>query len=451
MVLDRPTDFRRRPRWRRYNEAVTVEISPDRPTENRAARDLRFNFAACVGDSVGWPLGMAFFSTSTVLEAFLLRLHATYFLVGALPAVISLGYFLPGVVVSRRIRTFSRYRPWLFWVGICERIPLLAIPAIVIWLGASHATLLMTLFFVLFAVHAVMLGINQPSYWALVAKLIPTDLRGRMFGIAGVIGGLLGFFVDPLTHYFLRTFGQTDLRGYAACFLLGAVIVTVSFLPFGVVREVRVEPDIAPSDLHEGHYLRDSVAVLRADGHLRLLLFSAVPFAFCAAAPTYFLAASLVRFHPGAAEIALYTTILCVASAIGNLVWGWWADRRGNKVVLVVATVITVCGVAVAIHSGSPLGFAWAFALSALGAAGVALVTFNIVLEFAPGSGDIPLYMAVYNGCSGPFKALAPLFYGWLADRAGFSPVFISATVLGAISLGLAASVQEPRRAQGAH
>jgi len=407
---------------------------------------MRYNFAAGVIDGVGWPLGMAFFSTSTIVEAFLLRLHATNVVIGAMPALISLGYFMPGLLVARKIGRLRLVRPWLFCVGVCERIPLLLIPLLVACLGVSRPRLVLELFFVLIGIHAVMLGMNQPSYWALIGKLIPTRSRGRMFGIAGLIGGIAGLFVDPTTQLAFSRSRPGSLDGFAWCFLVGATIVAISFLPFAWLREEPAALQPVADDPHAGRYLQDALRIIRGDSAFRLFLLSSVPFSFCVAASIYYLAASTHRFHPGAAEVALYTTILVVSGAFGNIVWGWWADRSGNKVVLLAATLLGAMGTGLAIGVQSATGFGAVFCLSALGAAGFGLASFNIVLEFAPDERDIPLYMAVYNGFTGPFKAFSPLCFGWLADLVGFNPVFISATVLGVVSLLLVLPVVEPRR-----
>ncbi len=405
----------------------------------------RFNFAAGVIDGVGWPLGMAFFSTTTLLPDFLLRLHASYIQIGLLPALINLGYLLPGILVAGRISQMRYVRPYLFWIGIIERIPLFLIAGLTYWIGAERSHLLIDAFYLLFAVHAIALGFNQPAYWSIVGKLIPANLRGRMFGAAGLLGGLLGIGVDPVTHLFLARARPGTLDGYADCFLLAAAIILFSFLPFAWLRERPSDP-VEYVDAHRGRYFRDLQRVWRADRGFRRLIWAQLAFCGWSCAPPFFMAAALSRLHVGPELVAVYTTVNVVAMAFGNIAWGFLADRRGNKHVMVAAGIATLLGTAIILVPIGPTGYEVVFALTALGAGGVGIAGYNIVLEFAPNEGEMSFYLATMNSLTALARAGAPIIGGIMATRVGFGPVFALATGFAIAALFAVIAMPEPRK-----
>ena len=135
-------------------------------------------------------------------------------------------------------------------------------------------------------------------------------------------------------------------------------------------------------------------------------------------------------------------------SAFGALGWGAWADRAGNKVVLLVSTACSVFAGAFALFAASPLAFGAVFVALALATAGVGLAGNNIVMEYAGGARDIALYTTIYNTVTAVPRAVAPLLGGLLADRlGGYGLLFPLSAVLALTSLAFTLRAAEPREA----
>lgn len=423
-----------------------IAQAPETDAPAASPSDTRFNFLCCLVDAIGWPLGIAFFSTSTLGPLFLSHLHASNLLIGLLPAMIGLGYFAPGLLVVNRISRLPRARGWLFWIAIGERIPLLLIALVTALWGSAQPVDLLIGFFVLYGLHALFLGVNQPAYWVVVGKTIPTTLRGRLFGYGGLGAGLLGFLIDPITRHFLHGRDGGFPFGFAYCFLIGFVIELVSVLPLGIVREP-IGRAASDGDPHAGHYKQDGLKVWRADANLRRFLWSQMASAVRTAAIPFFMLACVSSFHVGAGAVAAYTTISVVAGALGAPFWGAWADRRGNREVLVVSQAFGLIAALLAWLAPSPMTYYVIFAAGALGAWGVGLAANNLAMELAPTPRDIPLYTALNNALPTPFLVLAPLAGGLVADHFGYVPTFIVAAAASLASLVLAWCIREPRHA----
>lgn len=415
------------------------------PGASRA--DNRFNFAACLIDAVGWPLGIAFFSQTTILPIFLQHLGAGNTAIGCLPALYNLLFFLPGVLTVRLVSRLPRARGYLLWVALVERFALLPLVWLTPMWGWTHPGWLIAALFVAITFHAGAMGLNQPAYWVVVGKVIPPHWRGRVFGYAGGVACLLGLGVDGLLRHLLSGPNGGFPDGFSRGFALGFGLLLVSVLPLGFVREP-ITAAIADDDPHSGHYGRDSWRVWRTHAAFRRFLYGQIAWTLASLAMPFFVLHAQKNLGAGTNAVAGYTATLVLASSLGSLAWGAWADRAGNKIVLLVSLACGIFGGILALIAPSALVFGGVFVALALSNAGVALAGNNIVMEYAGSSRDIPLYTAMYNAITALPRAGAPLLGGLLADHAGGYPtLFALSAALSLLGLVLTRRAREPREA----
>jgi len=420
--------------------SAVVEKSPQ-----SLEADQRFNFIACLIDAVGWPVGMAFFSMTTVIPLFMGYLKANNSLIGSLVAIVNLLTFLPGCMMVGYISKLARARGYLLLVGLGERfafVPL--IPLTLLW-GRSHPGWLLAALFGAFIGNAFLMGLNQPSYWIVLGKCVPVSRRGRLFGLAGGIGGVLGIAVDGCLRTLLN--GKTGgfPTGFAEVFAIGFVVMAVTILPLGFVRE-SVSGPRSEEDPHSGHYWRDSKTVWQQNAGFRSFLFSQVPSSFIGIAAPFFVLYAGRHLYAPTSSVAEYTAVLVLAGSFGSVLWGTMSDMKGNKLVLLSGSFCSFLASVCALFITSPVLFTVVFLLSALGTAAVGLAGNNITLEYAARDRDIPLYVAMYNLAMALPRAAAPLIGGILADRAGgYGLVFILSSLIAAASVVLSLTIREPR------
>ena len=413
-------------------------FGPDR------ARPL--NFAICLGDAFTWPFGMAFFSVSTIVPLFLRQLGASNLIVGLFPAMLSLGYLLPGLLVAGRISRLPRAKWWLFGVAIIERIPLLAISLLIPILGARRPETVLFVFIGGFALHSLFLGLNQPAYWSVIGKVIPMRRRGRLFGLAGLIGGVAGFVIDPVTRTLLTPSGIQSLTGFAGCFLVGTIVLTVGIVPFGLIDEpISQRPSTLEAAIVRGHFLRDSAAVLGSKPAFAQMVLGQCFISMATIAQPFFVMDYGHRFPITSSAIAGFTAVGVVLGAFGSVAWGAWGDHRGNKGVLIVSGLLAVVSASIAFSAPPAMAYYAIFAFNALSAAGIGIAGYNIVMEFAGGTREIASYTAVYNAATAPFRVAAPLVGGVLADHFGYPCVFALSALFAATGIVFTIKMVEPR------
>jgi len=416
------------------------------PASEPTRADYRFNFAACLTDAVGWPLSAAFFSQTTILPLLLHHLGASNTLVGALPALYNLLVFLPGLLVVGYLSRVRRARGFLFVVALVERFALLPLVFLTPLWGITHPQWLLVAVFVFITSHATAMGFNQPAYWAVIGKCVPAHWRGRLFGYAGGISGLLGIGVERLLNRLLSGPNGGFPGGYGLGFFIGFLIMTVSVLPLGVIREP-VQETPPTNDPHSGHYGRDGLRVWRENTNFRRFLYGQIAFTLASLATPFFVLYAQRSLHAGTDSVAGYTGTVVLAMAFGGLGWGAWSDRAGNRRVLVASAACAIFSALFALVVTTPSAFILVFILTALATAGVNLAGNNIVMEYAPASRDIPLYTAIYNAVTALPRAAAPLIGGLLADSAGgYRLTFIFAAFLALIALFLSHRAGDPRK-----
>jgi MFS family permease len=381
------------------------------PPEHR-----RWNFSAALIDAAGWGLGMGVISHDTFLPLFVTELRGSDYAVGWIKTLLAFGWYVPGVLVAGMIERKLRVRSFVMTLAVAERLFLLAMVPLCLWLGPANRTALLWAFLLCWGGMTFTMGCNSPSYMKLIAKTVPPEWRGRLYGVGGALAGLLGVLGAQLAGWLLTTLGYPG--GYAACFAVAFFIQTVTVLPLGFMREPAGEA--APPKAHRA---ADLVQLLRDDRVLQGFIVVGILFGANIMATAFYTKYALVRFKAGVEMVALFTTVLMVASVVSNLLCGIVGDRTGNKRLLELGLMTGVVAPLLAWMAPSAAWLIPVFALNQVAVTSWGIAQINYVLELC-GPERAATYSAVAGLLIGPFRAAAPLLGAWLAQDAGYGPLF---------------------------
>ncbi len=92
-----------------------------------ARRHLRHNVLALGADYALFLVGLSFASQSTILPAFAEHLRAPNVVIGAIPAVMTVGWFLPSLFAAGHTETLARRLPFVLRYTIWEHAPFLVL------------------------------------------------------------------------------------------------------------------------------------------------------------------------------------------------------------------------------------------------------------------------------------------------------------------------------------
>lgn len=413
------------------------------------SRPYRWNFTMMGLDYSLFILGLSFASIYGVLPLFVRHLSEANLALGALPALRALG-LLPPLFIAAFTERLRRKKPFVLGCTVFERVPYLGLAVATPLLVTSHPTELLWLLFAMLALTTVAGGLSMPAWLDLLARMLPEDWRGRFFGLAAALGGLLGVGGGAGAAALLQRYGWS--RGSALCFACTFGCLVASFVCIALGREPSPARD-APPQRRAGAWRRWP-ALVRRDRNLRGYLV-ALGLLTCAgaAAPFYVVdAAQSLRLSDAAAS--RYAVVLLAATTLGNVLWGYVGDHGGHKRVLLGGAFGTGLAALTALATRAPGGgvlvYGAAFLLLGLGTSGLQLSAFTVIIDLAP-EAQRPTYVGLATMAQAPFAVGAPLVAALLADRGGYPPVFAAAAALALVGLVVARrGVRDPRRATAA-
>ncbi len=406
-------------------------------------RDLRHNVLALGIDHSVFLIGLSFASQSTILPAFAVHLGAANVVIGAIPAVMTVGWFLPSLFAAGHTETLRRKLPFVVRFTVWERAPFLVLALTAFFLaGRAPGLALAVLLLMLLTITGVG-GVLMPAWMDIVGRAIPVTLRGRFFAASSLFAGLGGLAGSFLTARILAAVPAP--ASYGVCFLCAAACMAASYVALVLVREPSAAAAAPPVALRI--YLARVPALLARDRNLRWYL-AARAFAIVGMmGGGFYTAYALSAWAPPASQVGVFTALLLAGQIVGTVTLGWLADRSGHRLVIITGLAATVAANVLALAAPSLGAFGAVFVLTGLQSAAITISNLNVLLEFAPSPEERPTYIGLGTTSIAPVAFGAPLVAGLLADARGFASVFVLATVAAVIGLALlVAVVQDPRR-----
>jgi MFS family permease len=387
-------------------------------------------------------VGLSFASQATILPAFAAYLGAPNIVIGAIPAVMTVGWLLPSLFAAGHTQTLARRLPFVLRYTVWERMPYLVMAATAIFIAERAPALALGLLLATLLTATGVGGALMPAWMDVVGRSIPVGIRGRFFAVASVGASAAGFAGSFGTAYVLATVPPP--LSFGLCFLAASVCLAISYVALLRVREPATAVPAAPIPLRA--YLARVPALLRSNRNLSWFL-TARAFAIVGMMATGFYTVYGMRAwgaSPG--QVGFFTTLLLAGQTVGYLTLGWLADRAGHRLVIVIGIIAAFAASVTALTASSVALFSIAFVLAGVQMASVALSNHNVMLEFAPTADEQPTYVGLGATAMAPVAFGAPLLAGVLADAAGFATVFVTAAACALVALGLlVVRVRDPR------
>ncbi len=414
-------------------------------------RAYRWNFTVMGLDFSFFLLGLSFVSAYGVMPLFVSHLTPSNLALGLIPAVRSICTTLPPILAAPYTERLRRKKPFLLAMTTFERLPYLVLAVAIPLLAGAHPVLLLWLFFAMVGIATLFGGIGMPAWIDLLARMLPADWRGRFFGLAAALGGLLGVAGAAGAAWLLQRYGWP--AGFALCFACTSVCLAVSFVFIAVGREPA--PETAVRREVDRGYWRRLPALVRADRNFARYLLATALIAAAGMAVSFYTVDAKRTLGLSDAAAGVYAVALLAASTLGNVLWGYAGDRYGHKRVIEGGALCTGLAALLALLARGlavgPLAYMAVFALVGLATSGIQLAGLTFVVDFAPEE-QRPTYVGLANLAGAPFAFIAPLAGGLIADRAGYPAVFALTTGLAfAGALIVLLLVVDPRMRSARH
>jgi MFS family permease len=401
-------------------------LSANQP-EDAKVRRLRWFWL----DGLFATISSSFYGSFVAL--FAVAYGATNAQVGQLTAVASLAGLIALLPGAQAIKLLGgRRKAVVLGSGMIARVALLAwvlLPSLVRDPGAA--------ILVIIAVNAVITFANNfanPAWTAIVADIVPREIRGRFFSYRNIGANLPTLLVVPLAGWLIQVGNRPDapFAGYQIVFALAFVSGAIATLAYSQI----VDPAPLSQERQQQRLGEVSRIIRRAPGFLSLVAVTLL-WNLGAQMTGPFLNVYLVSKLGATTAMVGWTTAASSLAALLAQRWlGRWVDRKGN---------IWVQGTFSFIIIGIPLAWMIAAApwqvLIINAAAGIlwtghGLASFNLLLDMAPEQAR-PEANALFQLVIAGGAVIAPMVGGYVADAFGFKPMFaLSAAVrvLGALA-----------------
>jgi len=401
---------------------------------------LQQNLVANVMDGAMFAFGMSFVSLQTVLPVFVKRIGGSSFAVGLIPVLWTAGFNFPQILIANYVQRFPYKKNLFLKTALIQRLPwfLLALLAFLVIdrTGSSGGAVL---FLSLFTFAAVAGSINFPIWFDLIAKLTPVNVRGRLFAVRNLVGGVLGVVGGWVVERVLG--GIAYPTSYGVLFTLAFSAMMISYAALLMLREEA--PSSVAKETHIVDYYRGLPRILRQKNFRNFLISDALLIAATMAGAFYAVNA-IAKFRLTDAVAGIFTSVMMGSMIIGNIFFGLLADRFGHKLNLILSSASTAVACLAALLAPSLEVYLIVFVGSAfqVGLSGISRL--SLVAELCS-EDERPTYVALTNMVTSPF-VLFGVLAGVIAGSFGYQVVFIIAGLLALSSaLWLTFKVEEPR------
>ena len=422
---------------------MTEATAATSSVQQEIAQNYRWNFLVNSLDGASFWFGMSFISSTIILPLYVSHFTGSPLLIGLIPFLSTAGYLVPQLFTSNAVERAPRKKFFPVTIGFfLERIPIFLLAPTAYFLATSQPVLALAVFLVLYAWHTIGAGMIIVGWQDMIAKIIPMEKRGRFFGITNFLGngaGILGALAVPfvLDKY-------TFPLGYVISFALAAALIFLSWVFLSLTREPAVESSKPP--VSQLDYLRSLPEILRKDRNFRMYLLSQIVFYLSGMAIGFLAVYAVQTWHMSDATAGGFTVALQIGLSLGNLFFGFFADRKGHKLGLEICLVLSILSLLLAIFAPNPWWFFPIFFLRGAVNGGTFVSGISIVYEFAD-TENRATYIGLANTLPGVAGAIAPLLGGLLAGAMSYQAMFILAVMIGAAGwILLRFAVREPRQ-----
>lgn len=409
--------------------------------EESIRKHLRFNLTVNLMDGGFFGLGWGFGSIGTIIPLFVSHMTTSALLIGLIPSIHAVGWQLPQLFMANSVSRLRRYKPMVMLMTIQERLPYLGLALVALFLAKLGNTFALVLTFGLLVWQGLGAGFTANAWQSMIAKIIPSDLRGTFFGAQAAIANILMSIAAIAAGYILDRIHAPF--NFTLCFLLTVVGLVLSYISMSLIREPvdqeKSIPERQPSPWKGG------LELLRRDKNFSAYLVIRALSQFATMGFSFYIVYGLLHFGMSDLTAGFLTAALTISSTIANAAMGWLGDRFGHRAMLIAGSVAVTLSSLMAWGAPS-LGWLYpVFILSGLANVAIWTIGMAITVEFGD-EATRPTYIGLSNTLVAPFTIIAPLIGGWIAETAGFQTTFMVSAIGGLVTAVLLVwLVRDPR------
>jgi MFS family permease len=411
----------------------------------------RRNFACMMGDWVCFVTGMAFISYTSVIPSFVNQLTDFAPLIGLAATLPNGVWLLPQLVAANYVGGRERKKPWVIAMALVGRPLYLIVALFALVAGERYPWVLLAVFLLVETAFSTLDGLSSVAWFDVLGKVIPARRRGRFYGAAQGLSGLLSMGAGVVVAGVLGSGGPSFPQNYALLFASCSIFLMLSLASFVFVKEPirELRRDREPWRA----YLPRLASLFRADDQLRLINLVRLLAALGGLAVPFYVIHATDVLGMSTQTVGLFVAAQMLGGVVASLAMGYLNERSGSRIVSQLTLLLGVGSplLALAVHYFPPpeaiAAYVYALVFVFIGGnyAGYMQGFMNFVLDIAPPE-ETPAYVGLYNTLGGTVVFMAPLLGGWLLQVTSYPVLFAAATAGITAGLVLSLRLREPHR-----
>jgi MFS family permease len=390
---------------------------------------LRHNYVYNVFDGAFFGFAIGFASYSTNIPLFVSQLTTSAVLIGLIPAIHNTGWMLPQLFAARGMRRFTRYKPFVMFMTVNERLPIVLLGVIALllpWIGTT-AALFLSFFMLIW--QGLGAGLTANPWQLMINKVIPRDYLATFFGMQSAAANLLASVGAIAAGFILEKMAAPG--NFAVIFFVAGIFFLLSWLALD--RTIEEPHEIIRTEFSELAFFESVKSILKKDRPFRWYIIARNLFQFGTMAFAFYIVYAVRKHGVSESGSGLLTSVLLITQVVANPVLGWLADHWNRRLVLELGAIAAAGSSLLAwlVPDGSL--FFLVFIL-----AGIANTVFwTVGMAYTLSFGDEeqrPTYVGMANTLIAPSAILAPLIGGVLADLFGYPVTFLVSTFAGILT-----------------
>jgi MFS family permease len=403
---------------------------------NATRKHVRYNAAVNILDGAFFGFALGFGSFTTIVPLFVSQLTDSAILIGLAPAIHTIGWQLPQLFTTNRIRRLSRYKPMVLAMTIHERLPFLGLALLAWFLTDLDPVVALMLVFAMLVWQGFGGGFTGNVWQSMIAKIIPSSWRGGFFGVQMAAVNLLASGTAVAAGWILDLYDSpTD---FALCFALASLGMIISFGFISATRE-DAHPPFIPSGSRPKLW-DDVKRILTSDTVFKRFLTIRLIYQLGLVAFSFYSVYVFEELGVSATQVGLLTGLLIFGEVIINPIFGALGDRKGHWLVLFIGTLAALAST---ILAGWVTSIPVWFVIFAL--AGIAyVVAWTTTMVLTLGFGDVAqqaTYIGLSNTLLAPATLVSPFLAGWIIQSSGYTTMFRASAAIFLIATLLSLSL----------
>ena len=366
------------------------------------------------------PFQLPCFLQDTVLPAYLSNLTSNSVLIGLIPAIFYLGYFLPQIISAYITQNTPKRKKYILIIAIAERVGIFLIAISSQMTSRFSNSSVILFFFLAYSLYSSTLGLIMPAYSDFLSKAIYKK-RGLFFGINQALGGVIGFIASLIATRVLAS--SSFPNNYRIIFWVSFAFSFIS--PIIISNFKETEFPVQPKKKNVSAFIKYIPMVIRKNPNLRKYLLTRQLIGLATMGNAFFTIYAIQTFDLSDSMLGIFTMVILLSQSMSGILWGFIGDKFGYKKILTISSILLFLEGLLALTINHPLGFLAISGFIGSVYSAIYISHPNLIFEIAPPE-ETSLFIGLSNSLIAPITALAPILSGIIVASLGYNYLFLA-------------------------